>query len=179
MYFGVSSMSFCDARSLANFFLDFADSRDVKISNISMQKIIFFAHGWHYVYFDSPLIKNDFEAWPYGPVVRCVYDSFKEFGDKPIQEKRAYSLDVIKNQKNLCKSNFSARQTQFLEGIFLEYGSIMPFRLVSMTHEKGSPWDVVYNRPKYEDPQGLKIPEELIEKYFKDNFKNQTLYNIN
>lgn len=172
-------MSVCDARALANFFLDFANARNISISNVSLQKIIFFAHGWHYVHFNSPLVKNDFEAWQYGPVVRCVYDSFKEAKDQIITNERAYSFDVIKNQKNVCSCNFSAGQVRFLEGIFLEYGSVAPFRLVDMTHEKGSPWDLVYNRPTYEDPRGLKIPENMIEEYFRSIWKSRSVYNVN
>ena len=170
-------MNTYDAREVANFILDTADKLLMPISHLSLQKILYFAHGWHYAYYNKPLIKNGFEAWQYGPVIRTVYESFRSCGDAPIIQLRAYSYDPIKNQKNLCNYNFLARQRHFLEGIFQEYGPLSAHNLVNMSHLPGSPWHLIWKRPKDQDAVGLYIPEHLIEDYFKSMLREKRLIN--
>ena len=74
---------------------------------------------------------------------------------------------AIKNQKIVCKYNFISRQRAYLEGIFQEYGSLRFYTLVDLSHTVGSPWDLIRNKSKSEEPVGLLIPESLIESYFK------------
>jgi uncharacterized phage-associated protein len=74
-----------DVRDITNFVLDSADKRGVAITNLSLQKLLYFIHGWFYSIYDEPLIKNKFEAWQYGPVQRVIYDQFKVCKDKYIK----------------------------------------------------------------------------------------------
>ena len=64
-----------DARAVANFLLDAADTHNITLSITSLLKIIYFAQGWHLAKYNRPLIGQSFEAWEFGPVIRVVYDS--------------------------------------------------------------------------------------------------------
>jgi uncharacterized phage-associated protein len=46
-----------------------------------------------FFYVNQPLIKNDFEAWENGPVVRVVREAFKRYGKSPITS-RAEKFDL-------------------------------------------------------------------------------------
>lgn len=48
------------------------------ISNLKLQKLLYYMQGFHLAYFDTPLFDDDIEAWMYGPVVPCVYNHFKK-----------------------------------------------------------------------------------------------------
>ena len=59
-----------DGRAVANFVLDFCDQHQRGITNLSLQKIVYFCHVWSLIEFDRPLVKQRFEAWQYGPVLQ-------------------------------------------------------------------------------------------------------------
>jgi len=66
--------------AVANWFIDHVRN----LTPLKLQKLIYYAHGWHLALRDQPLIDELIEAWEYGPVVPNVYHEFKEFGNQPI-----------------------------------------------------------------------------------------------
>ena len=50
------------------------------MTNLRLQKLLYFAQGWHLARFGRPLFDASIEAWPYGPVVPEVYRAYKEYG---------------------------------------------------------------------------------------------------
>lgn len=157
-------MSF-DAREVANFFLDCAVEQGAPLTNMSLLKLVYFAHGWHLTYFNEPLVKNRFEAWEYGPVVRVIYDHFKEFGDQPILD-RATKFDPITQTHSNVEYSFSEELRKFLRGIFHSYAHMHAFRLSEITHETGSPWDAVWNQDKGAITPGMRIHDKEIRNHF-------------
>ena len=43
------------------------------MSNMKLQKMLYYQQGFHLAYFNTPLFEENIEAWMYGPVVPCVY----------------------------------------------------------------------------------------------------------
>ncbi len=54
------------------------------ISNLKLQKMLYYMQGFFIAVFDKKLFEEPIEAWQYGPVVRAVYFHFKEFGPAAI-----------------------------------------------------------------------------------------------
>ena len=46
---------------------------------LKLQKLLYLAQGYSYAFYDRPLFKDDLEGWVHGPVVRNVYDIFKNY----------------------------------------------------------------------------------------------------
>ena len=46
---------------------------------LKLQKLLYLAQGYSYAFYDRPLFKEDLEGWVHGPVVRNVYDMFKNY----------------------------------------------------------------------------------------------------
>lgn len=59
--------------------------RDWGISNLALQKILYIAEMYHLGTTGQPLLREDFEAWDYGPVVPDVYSQAKGFGSGPVR----------------------------------------------------------------------------------------------
>lgn len=55
------------------------------LSNLSLQKILYFAHMLHLGRHGEPLVGESFEAWDYGPVLPSVYHRAKVFGSSPVR----------------------------------------------------------------------------------------------
>ena len=65
---------------------------DMPISNLQLQKILYFLQVIYASKTDKLLFADQFEAWPYGPVIRDVYVEFSDCGGFPI--KRAFYVEI-------------------------------------------------------------------------------------
>src|SRR5262245_26249764 len=54
------------------------------VDPLKLQKLLYFAHGWHLAITGAPLLDEPIEAWQYGPVVSSIYHEFKHFGSRAI-----------------------------------------------------------------------------------------------
>ncbi len=150
-----------DARVIANFLLDYGAEKDQPVTIMSLLKILFFAHAWHLGKTGLPLVGQPFEAWKYGPVSRVVYDQFRSSGEKTISG-RATVLNVVTAKYETAKWNAVDEETgNLLRNVFDYYAQFHPFRLSHLTHEKGSPWDIVWTEATRRAVPGMVISHDL------------------
>lgn len=102
------------------------------ISNLQLQEILYFLQLIYASTNKELLFADQFEAWPYGPVIRDVYVEFSDCGGFPI--KRGFDVEI---GKPLCS---------FLDAGMDVLADKSPWELVSISHAEGSPWDLVYNK---------------------------------
>ncbi|TPO06603.1 type II toxin-antitoxin system antitoxin SocA domain-containing protein [Mesorhizobium sp. B1-1-5] len=153
-----------DSRYIANLVLDRADAEGLGITNLEINKIIYFLHSIYLANFDRPLIDAKIEAWDYGPVIREIYSEFKRFGASGISA-RATSLDLKSLQRAPVYETMSNSDETFLHPLIDKYIRLGATKLVNMSHEKGGPWDLVYNASGRSNP-GMEITDDLIQRYF-------------
>lgn len=154
-----------DARMIANYLLDLSDSRGHPLSQAALLKILYFCHGWYLLWRKQRLSANDFEAWEYGPVVRVVRDSFKNYGRNPIRS-RAKKFNVISGEFEEIPNIITMDDREFICKIFYYYSTFSTPQLIEMTHEKGSPWDRLWNTNHAVARLGLRIKDEEILAHF-------------
>ncbi len=154
-----------DPRCVANKILDKADERGFEVSNLALNKILFFAHGWHLGVFDGPLVSTNFEAWEHGPVSRDVYHAFKSHTDSPITS-RAKMLNFETEEWEVADAELTDELLEFLDRIVDFYGQMTGTKLRAMTHEPGTPWDQVWHSGKIVDIH-MKISDDLTKDYFR------------
>ena len=100
---------------------------------MKVQKLVYVAHGFNLAFLDRPLIQEQVEAWPYGPVVKSLYNAFKRYRSDAITEEAAVfgSVPTIDSGTN-----------SLLEQVWTKYGYRTSIELSMMTHEPGYAWDV-------------------------------------
>lgn len=155
-----------DARAVANFLLDHAENEGAQITLMSLNKLIYYAHGWHLISSNRPLITQPFEAWQHGPVLRVLWEIFKGAGAKPIGT-RATCRDLFTNSLHVVRANFPDVTETFLRNIFDAYGHLHAFQLSDMTHKTGSPWDRIWNAEGATIRLGMQIQDDEIREWFK------------
>jgi uncharacterized phage-associated protein len=161
----MSSRAPYDARAVANRLLDFADERKLKLTQISLLKLLYFSHGWYLSGHDRPLLIQEFEAWQHGPVIKVVRDEFRMFGYKPITS-RATKLDIMTNKRSIVDSQLSHEDSLFVLSIFNAYHVYDAWQLSKMTHEPKSPWDHIWNSASPIGRLALRIENEAIKAHF-------------
>lgn len=142
-----------DVFDVANFFIDLVRaSTDDQITNLKLNKLLYFAQGASLVRTGEPLFGDALEAWQYGPVVPRVYQKYKVCGKAPIG-----TVDDDYSPKRLTE-----RETDLLLDVMREYGKYTGEALVSLTHKDGTPWSQCY-RPG----MNVVIGEEQLKAFFR------------
>lgn len=118
-----------DVMELAHFILRRCTNRGVAISNLHLQKILYFLQKEFLKRTGFPLFSDEIEAWRYGPVVRRVYNFYCIYGADPIF---VYDNATI---NTLEQSSLNIIDQQSLKN---------PWQLVNETHKKNGAWDRVY-----------------------------------
>ncbi|SRR5579871_250611 len=153
-----------DVRGVANFVLDLADAEGRDITNLSINKIVFFMHSLYLVEFRKSLVSAKIEAWNYGPVFRELYREFKVFENKPITG-RAHRINPESGCREICALQLSDNERMILEKFAKRYISLSTGALIAMSHEKGGPWDQVWNHDKPVNAS-MSISDEAIKQWY-------------
>ena len=86
---------------------------------LKLQKLLYLAQGYSYAFYDRPLFKDDLEGWVHGPVVRNVYDIFKNYQYNSIDTNFEVEEldDEAKDIINYVIKNFGKYDAKYLEKI--------------------------------------------------------------
>jgi uncharacterized phage-associated protein len=161
-----SELTGFDGRSIANFILTSYDPIKWNISNKKINKLIYFAHGISLARLEKKLVRNYFEAWDHGPVIRVVYDAFKQFGFAPIQRLATYVDLFDRKEKLVSTDQIGSQEKEFILRIVKSYIMYSADELEAMSHARGSPWYIVKSLPTDESPYQNRIPDRLIQEFF-------------
>lgn len=120
----------CNAKQAAGYMVEKCIRDGQLISNIQLQKILYYAQKV-FLQAGSRLFDDDFEAWPFGPVIPSVYYKYSAYGTMPIDfSDGTYQLN--------CED------TIIIDPIIDSKRVLKPWDLVRETHAKGGAWDFVY-----------------------------------
>jgi uncharacterized phage-associated protein len=70
---------------VADYLIAFSHEHGDPVSNLKLQKLLYYAQAWQLALYDEPLFNDRIEAWVHGPVVPSVYRQYKEWAWMPIQ----------------------------------------------------------------------------------------------
>lgn len=143
------------AEDIANYYIsrsnkEFIDKNGVAegITNLKLQKMLYFAQVAHLSVYEKPLFDEEIVAWQFGPVIQEIYNKYKEYKNQPIDPSGAnfeLDADIIK----------------FLENVWDIYGKYSASELVQMTHSH-QPWKEKFNGP---DDDKVITKDRIIEYY--------------
>ena len=153
-----------DGRAIANYVLDTCAAAGKPITNLALQKLVYFCHAWSLAELNKPLIKHQFEAWQYGPVLQYLYRDFKDFDREPITT-RAKKLDPSTGQKKTVPYELDEVTDNLLKKVLGFYGRLSAGTLLQLSHAEGSPWEVIWNHKEEINP-GMTIDNDLIRQYY-------------
>ena len=145
-----------ELRDVASFFIALAqDTAEMHLgdpmTHLRLQKFLYFAQGWSLARNGKPLFAEPIEAWQYGPVVPVCYNWYKGFGSDSLRAEMP------------SKDAFTLQEYELLIDTWSALAKYSTRQLVDMTHERGTPWDQIWNHS-----DARQIPTEKIEEYFAD-----------
>ncbi len=136
------------ASEIAKCFIHYANlEEDGLVTNLKLQKLLYYAQGFHLALFDQPLFPESIEAWQYGPVVPEVYHNYKSCGRNPLPEPTDFNPETIEPETH-----------ELLDEVYGVFGKYTGTVLANLTHQE-KPW--------LSTEQNQVISHDLMRDYFK------------
>lgn len=161
-----------DAREIANAILDVAQESKINLTNLSLNKILYFTHAWYIALYDEPLVNSYFEAWQFGPVHPKIYQQLKSFGDRTIAA-RLTRVDAATGEDIPYPVALSREEREHIEKMTRFYGAKSARWLVNASHEVGAPWDQVWLASQGSAQPGMKIPDDMTRDFYRAKLKRR------
>lgn len=150
-----------DAITVANRFLRLAEEQGRQLTPMQLLKLVYIAHGWMLGLYGRPLIRDEVQAWQYGPVIPRLYNQVRTFRSQPVQGPLL----------GLKDAPLDGDEEHLIDQVFDIYGDKSGPALSRITHMPGSPWDLTYSPGSF----GVPIPNDIIHDHYQRMAKaNQT-----
>lgn len=120
------------------------------ISNLKLQKLLYYAQGSFLAVTGAPLFDDNIVAWEHGPVVESIYYTYRRYG-----------ADGIPFDEDCDLSMFTKEENALLSEVYNEFGQYSAWKLRNMTHAE-APWK--------ETPRNSVIPQKKIKDYFEKEY---------
>ena len=118
-------MAISTATKVASAFLHLSEKRGAGVTNLKLQKYLYYAQAWFLVFNDEPLFDDALEAWVHGPVVARVFGDYKSYRWSPIGDRgTAIGIPAVEAH---------------LEEILRVYSKFTASQLERLTHQE-KPW---------------------------------------
>ena len=122
-----------DVLLIARYIIKKCNEMNKVISNLKLQKMLYFVQAEFLVVKKKPCFSGRIEAWDFGPVVPEVYHRYKVYGNASIP----YTITTT-------LSGITERDCVLLDGIIEECSKYSAAKLVEITH-KQAPWIEAYH----------------------------------
>ena len=112
--------------TVADYLICAARQQGELLTNLKLQKLLYYAQAWYLAFYDERLFEENFRAWKHGPVLPTQYRRFRHAGWNPV-------LDRVSMPE--LPERIRAHLLEILKG----YGSESAIALEQMTHAE-APW---------------------------------------
>tara|TARA_B100000508_G_scaffold140877_2_gene144002 strand:- start:1344 stop:1817 length:474 start_codon:yes stop_codon:yes gene_type:complete len=150
------------AGDVAEFFIALGNETGESITNLRLQKLVYYAQAWHLANFGKPLFEDEFQAWVHGPVVEELYHNYKQFSFRPIERE----LDISE-----VESRFSDDQLGFLKEVADVYMTYTAYELEKMSHNE-DPWIIARAGLPADEACNNVVTKESMMEYYGEKIKD-------
>lgn len=147
------------AREIADYFVWFCHENGDFVSNLGLQKYLYYAQGWHLCLYDEALFDDRLEAWVHGPVHPPTYGHFKHNLWNPIGDK-------------VERPELDERVEAHLREVYEAYSGFSGWDLERMTHTE-APWREARGGIPDDEPSSAPITHESMRRHFRGRLKEQ------
>lgn len=140
------------ALKIAHWFVAWAEELDAEVSNLKLQKLLYYAQGEHIGATGQKLFFEPIQAWLHGPVVADVYRQTKHYGKNPIDPDEFIPQDFNWD-------DYTPIQEELVK-IWRKYGIYSAWALREKTHSE-APWIEAF-RPG----ENIEITEASLKEFF-------------
>ena len=147
-------MADCTAKKTANVVIHFCNEHGDLVTNLKLQKVVYYAQAWYLALYDRSLFDEPIQAWVHGPVVPVLYREYKQFGFGPIQKKASLSGVIPRVQEHI-------------RDVLAAYGRFSAYDLERLVHTE-RPWIEARGCLPADAPSKAVIPHDAMRQFYGD-----------
>jgi uncharacterized phage-associated protein len=140
-----------DSKTVANRLIELAQQHGEALTPMQLLKLVYIAHGWMLGLYHRPLIRDEVQAWQYGPVIPTLYNAIRSYRSAPVT-----------NRINAEARPLDSASDSILRQVYERYGRMSGPALSRLTHAPNTPWALTY----YPGAFGVPISNDLIEDHY-------------
>ena len=153
---------------IAKEFVNLGISAGDPVTQMKLQKMVFFAQGLHLALHQEPLCAEPFFAWKFGPVIPSIYQQYKKWGSSPIIEKPVIGGNSV-NLNVPESAALSSMERETIDYTWEITKNLDGITLSNWSHAANSPWAQAYDKG-----ENSIISNEIIKEYFEQNLIRQS-----
>lgn len=123
------------ALDIAKYVIWYCNHKHLGISNLKLQKMLYFIQAEFLVELDYPCFEDQIQAWDFGPVVPSVYHEYKIFGNS----------NIPYMSSDIPRIGLLLFEEKHIKEIVAECSKYSASQLVDMTHRQ-TPWIEAYKK---------------------------------
>lgn len=159
-YDRLAEISSSKINQIANYII----TRVGEVTPLALEKLLFFSNGVNYALNGSRLIHEESQAWAHGPVYPQIYDRYKRFGYKPID-------DGIYSTHGCMLSKLTDEEINAIDLVINTFGYYSPKTLEKISHSQ-EPWKEKRIGYKEDEAGREVIDEDSIRLFYTENMLN-------
>ena len=118
----------------------------VKCTHLKLEKLVYLCFADYLCKYNKELYKDEIYAYKYGPVVRSVYERYKGFGYKEIEqddeEILVEGINEMPSRSRIIFAEFGIEKINSIDETLEKYGRFSAGDLVDLTHREDTPWSI-------------------------------------
>jgi uncharacterized phage-associated protein len=140
-------------KDAADFLLVESRERGELLTNLKLQKLLYYAQAWHLALKGAPLFQEDFKAWVHGPVLTSQYARFRDFQWRPIE---------LDGDRPVVEAELRRHLIEIID----EFGVESAVGLELMTHRE-KPWLEARGDLAQDQPSNAKISKDTMRTFYR------------
>ena len=140
------------AQKVAGYLVFISQRHGDPITNLKLQKLLYYAQGWHLALCGRRLFREQIQAWLRGPVVYEVWQNYNSYRWRPIT-------------RRVRPPPMGDATRVYLNSLYAAYQDYSAYTLEQMTHNE-LPWQIARRGLGNNEPSTAIIPVKHIEAYF-------------
>lgn len=137
----------------ADLLIDFCNDHGDVVTNLKLQKLLYYTQAWFLALHNKPLFADRLEAWMNGPTQPEVYAKYSSFGPRPIEQ-------------DTCGYEVSKSITKHIWDVMEVYGGFSAFDLQRLACDE-EPWRQARRGLAHDEPSNAVIDLATMKRYYK------------
>ena len=145
-----------DPIETSKYVIYYLNEKSYTVNHLKLQKLLYYIEAWYSVFKNESIFDEKIEAWSHGPVIRKVWNYFKN---------ESILYDNLK-VKTSFKLDASKEQFEIINDVLDEYGDKSGYYLECLTHSE-TPWIVA------KKSGSTTISKEIMRKFYKERLNGK------
>lgn len=143
------------AIQIAKKFFNLSQEEGLNLTNMQVQKLVYFAHGYMLAINNQSLINDEVKAWNFGPVVPPMYNKLKKYGNS--------AIDI---GTDIEDADLTEQQVKVIKWVWNSFKNHSGSQLSQISHLPDAPWSQVWRDNKFGEISNL-LTQEYYKRFIK------------